>query len=89
MAYDPLSLNPSDSGLLDGLLSDGLPSVPGSRPAERPSTASTPPPREEYEMTELPDTPPATGDAGVESTLRETPLPEGFLGRLRSLVDEL
>lgn len=88
MAYDPLSLNPSDSGLLDGLL-PGAAVPPGSRPVDKPKTASTPPPREEYEMTEAPEPLPASGDAGVESALRETPLPEGFLGRLRSLVDEL
>lgn len=78
MSVDPYyASNPSDSGLLDGVprpLSTG-PSPEGS----------SVPPRHEYEAPE-----PAPIDAEApEESLRDVPLPEGFLSRLRGFVGDL
>lgn len=84
MAFDPLSsLNPSDSGLLEGLGPAPGYAKPGSKPSGSP--ASRPPSRDEYDAPA-----PATPNAEApEESLAEVPLPEGYLTRLRSFVEEL
>ena len=71
------SLNPSDSGLLNG-------PVP-------PHVNSGAPQREKAARADLPD-PPAPKPVDYddpEESLRDVPLPEGFLGRLRRFVNDL
>lgn len=78
MAFDPFyASNPSDSGLLDGV------ETPFS--ASPSPEGSSVPPRHEYEA---PEPTPIDAEAPEES-LREVPLPEGFLSRLRGFVGDL
>lgn len=86
MAFDPFySSNPSDSGLLDGADANYTAgNVPGrSKPAETPSEHAVPH-RDEYVAPE-----PGEIDATApEESLREVPLPDGFLARLRGVVND-
>ena len=98
MAFDPFySSSPSDSGLLDGgLLNGGLrdgagaPYVGGNAMSRRESSSSdrngtNVPNRDEYVA---PMAGPIDAEA-PEDSLRETPLPEGFMARLRGFVNNL
>ena len=84
MAYDPFySSSPSDSGLLDGA---NMPYVAGKPMNGRDSRSSTNvPSRDEYVA---PVSGPIDADA-PEDSLREVPLPEGFMARLRGFVSDL
>lgn len=81
MAYDPFySSSPSDSGLLDDAAS---PFTPGS--ASQPAPTGNVPQRGEYDA---PEPRPASAEAPEES-LRDVPMPDGFLSRLRGIVNDL
>lgn len=81
MAYEPFySSSPSDSGLLEGI---DTPLAAG--PPRHDARVTNVPPRDEYDT-------PAAGKASAadpEESLREAPLPEGFLARLRGFVGDL
>jgi len=80
MAYDPYySSSPSDSGLLDELQTDF---TAGPKPPAGPGSV---PSRGEYVAPE-----PGAADASApEESLRDVPLPEGYLSRLRRFVGDL
>lgn len=87
MSSDPFSsLSPSDSGILDGQAPIVPPHVTGSpsRPTERRNSETS-------SQSQLPPAPaPAPIDASApEESLRNVPLPEGYLNRMRRFVDEL
>lgn len=83
MAFDPFySSSPSDSGLLDGV---DLSYVAGKALPRHESSATNVPGRDEYVA---PVAGPVDADA-PEDSLREVPLPEGFMARLRGFVNEL
>lgn len=83
MAYDPFyPSSPSDSGLLDGY--EPLYSTPTPRRSGEPSSASVPS-RDEYVAPE----PGAIDAEAPEESLRDVPLPEGFMSRLRGFVNDL
>lgn len=92
MAYDPFySLNPSDSGLLDGI---DLPfDTKGSPPVRRSDAdgslgkgaSGNVPHRDEYEAPE----PGAIDAESPEDSLRDVPLPDGYVARLRGFVGDL
>lgn len=83
MAFDPFySSSPSDSGLLDG--------------ADAPYVGGQPMPRRQQQSTNVPErdeyVAPASGPVDAESpeeSLRDVPLPEGFMARLRGFVKDL
>ncbi len=83
MAFDPFySSSPSDSGLLDGV---DLSYVGGKSMPRRESQSNNVPSRDEYVA-------PAAGSVdpdAPEDSLREVPLPEGFMSRLRGFVKDL
>ena len=83
MAFDPFySSSPSDSGLLDGV---DLPFAAGKPMPRREARPSNVPDRDEYVA-------PVAGPVDAESpedALREVPLPEGYMARLRGLVNDL
>ena len=88
MAFDPFySSSPSDSGLLDGGLLDGAsaPFVGGNAKSRREPSNTNVPNRDEYVA---PTTGPIDAEA-PEDSLRDVPLPEGFMARLRGFVSEL
>ncbi|MEO0530899.1 MAG: hypothetical protein AAF266_10055 [Planctomycetota bacterium] len=87
MAYDPFySLNPSDSGLLDGIESIyDAQATPGKQRKAGQEASGNVPPREEYEAPE----PGAVNAETPEDSLRDVPLPEGFAARLRGFVGDL
>jgi len=83
MAFDPFySSSPSDSGLLDGV---DLSYVGGQAMPRRDKSGNNVPNRDEYVA---PVAGPVDADA-PEDSLREVPLPEGFMARLRGFVSEL
>ena len=83
MAFDPFySSSPSDSGLLDGV---DLSFVGGKAMPRRDTSSTTVPNRDEYVA---PTAGPVDADA-PEDSLREVPLPEGFMARLRGFVSDL
>lgn len=83
MAFDPLySSNPSDSGLLDGL---DLPISPSRVPRRYENQATNVPSRDEYVAPE----PGEVDSASPEDSLRDVPLPDGYMARLRGLVNDL
>jgi hypothetical protein len=83
MAFDPFySSSPSDSGLLDGV---DLSFVGGKAMPRRDSSSTNVPNRDEYVA---PTAGPVDADA-PEDSLREVPLPEGFMARLRGFVSDL
>lgn len=83
MAFDPFySSSPSDSGLLDGT---NLPYVGGNAMSRREASNTNVPSRDEYVA---PTTGPVDADA-PEDSLRDVPLPEGFMARLRGFVNDL
>ena len=82
MPYDPYpSMNPSDSGLLEGASPASGPYAPRGESMAR----SEPPRREHYPK---PAAAPVDEDS-PEEALADVPLPPGFLGRLRALVEDL
>lgn len=87
MAFDPFYVSsPSDSGLLDGNDTNFA-----AGKTSRQSESSTPrsehavPHREDYDAPE----PGSVDAAAPEESLREVPLPDGFLARLRGFVGDL
>ena len=77
MSHDPFSsFSPSDSGLLEGL---------GPLPGHSPINSERDGDRFDYEA---PAPSPVDAEAPEES-LRDVPLPDGFLKRLRRFVDHL
>lgn len=81
MAYDPFySSSPSDSGLLDDAVS---PFTPGATPQSAP--VGNVPQRDEYDAPE----PNAANAEAPEESLRDVPLPDGFMSRLRGMVNDL
>ncbi|TWU00303.1 hypothetical protein Pla108_12520 [Botrimarina colliarenosi] len=84
MAFDPLySSSPSDSGLLDGV---DLPAYLGGKaPSRRDATPTNIPSRDDYVA---PTAGPVDADS-PEDSLRDVPLPDGFMARLRGLVNDL
>jgi hypothetical protein len=88
MAFDPFySSSPSDSGLLDGT---NVPYVGGNAMPRREAPSSdgrlsNVPNRDEYVA---PTTGPIDAEA-PEDSLRDVPLPEGFMARLRGFVSDL
>lgn len=95
MAYDPFySMNPSDSGLLDGIESpfgtpggQAGPSPAGSpvRRSDADRASGNVPHRDEYEAPE----PGAIDAEAPEDSLRDVPLPEGYAARLRGFIGDL
>lgn len=90
MAFDPFySSSPSDSGLLDGTDANySAGNVPRRQEPSGPSTGASSehavPQREEYVAPE-----PGEVDATApEESLRDVPLPDGFLARLRGVVND-
>ena len=77
MPSDAFSMNPSDSGLL------GEPVVPPH--------VSGAPRMNDAGAERMPEPPPPTpvDHDDPEESLRNVPLPEGFMGRLRRFVDRL
>jgi hypothetical protein len=83
MAFDPFySSSPSDSGLLDGV---DLSFVGGKAMPRRDQSTNNVPSRDEYVA---PTAGPVDADA-PEDSLRDVPLPEGFMARLRGFVSDL
>lgn len=82
MAYDPFySSSPSDSGLLDGY----QPLYPATGSPQGEESSNSVPKRDEYVAPE-----PGEIDAEApEESLREVPLPEGYMARLRGFVSDL
>lgn len=87
MAFDPFYVsNPSDSGLLDGTETNYSPGGVSRRSEPSgPTPEHAVPHREDYLVPE-----PGEVDASApEESLRDVPLPDGFLARLRGVVNDL
>lgn len=70
------SLNPSDSGLLNGPIPPHVGGAPRSKENQRADMPAPPPPKPvDYE--------------DPEESLRDVPLPQGLMARLRRFVDGL